>query len=213
MKDFSTNSNNIHSANFLTGYRKEGNEIIATYSGGHEISYSNSKETINYLQETMKKQVLDNYPRLTDQKKTLFYYNFSAFYNVLFTANAVKILATNNNGVNRIVSGGGLIIFLFAIGFWLKKGEKISENISELKKYKFFIDNEDIINYEICKRYMDENDTNSINDKYISTLSINDIDDYTLIELKEMVELIKQAYPEEELDEGIKLYRQIKGTN
>ena len=66
------------------------------------------------------------------------------------------------------------------------------KKIEEIKKYKYYIENEDLINNEIVSRFFEFYGIYS-DPNYANRITINDIDKYTLEDLENIVGLIKSS--------------------
>ena len=89
----------------------------------------------------------------------------------------------------------GLLATLLFGGFAIYNGKKAinyDKKIEEIKKYKYYIENEDLINNEIVSRFFEFYGIYS-DPNYANRITINDIDKYTLEDLENIVGLIKSS--------------------
>ena len=208
------NINVYDSLLFVTGFEVKDDKIYVHYADPNEtktldLNDENINLVYSYLQKQIDEGLLNRNYYLESLKKKKFWSIYSYFWihNSLF--NAITHSQVWSKVVQGIVCAGFSILF----NLYMKEEEEYREKIKEIDKYKFFIDNEDIINYEIIRHSLDSSESNIPNYDEIPTLTINDINDITLTELKETVELIKQNYNDEELDSTLKGYRLSKKHN
>lgn len=78
---------------------------------------------------------------------------------------------------------------------YLAEFNSAEQTLSTVKKYHYFLENEETINQEIIERFVEENKDSksySLNDAPVITVA--DIDDMDIKELQETVELIRRAH-------------------
>lgn len=183
---------------FITGYDIKDDKIIVNYASGYSTEKENTKENLRSIVEAMKNQVFSTIDGINMEKinKSIKSDNFWIGYNSWFTIYTLYNSLTSTSTFNKGFQGVLCCLFIL-LGFQRLHDRTINkEKKNEILKYKYFLDNEDIINYEILKRYFDE-EPNSPDLSDVPLITINDIDNMSLTELKETVELIRQNYGEE----------------
>lgn len=156
---------------FVIRYEIKDNKIIVNYANGYTTQEENTNENLKSIVEAIKNQVLGVITE-EDQKrmhKAIKSDNFWIGYNAWFTFYTLYNSFTATNGFNK--------------GF----------QRDEIQKYRYFLENEDIINYEIIKRYFEE-EPNSPDISNAPLITINDISNMPLTELKETVDKTKKHY-------------------
>ena len=202
---------NYPGGDFITGYDIKDDRInlhFAFEEKDHSIEYS--KEKVYLLNDKMRSQVENNelenkYKNKNRQLTWWKFYNMWFAYFSIYNANKAS-----SNGY-RIAHSVLFLFFVLFLGLNIKDKIKNKERLDEIRKYKYFIENQELINYEIIKRHLENNNSNIPDITDAPLITINDIDDMTLIELKETVELIKQNYGEE-LEQSEELQLLKKGT-
>ena len=183
-------NNDIPKDVFITKYEVIGDSIIVTYADGNTIKFDYSINQINLIESSMKNQIekAENKIReyASDNSKEIFWEIYTAWF-MYYTAHNYM---TTDIERSKIIQGS---CFLSFVAMFLIRGYSYfsrKELINEYLKYKYFIENEDILNYENNLR----NSENNINPNEIYRLSINDLDNMSIKELEEMVELITNTY-------------------
>ncbi len=198
---------------FITRYELIDDQIIVYYANNERkerLKYSKEKEYL--IQNIMKNQIKDSSSLQSGYIEELKHNNLHNIFNLcfLYYSSSNYIQASDNK--TKIIYGTAFVLFLTTLNLRLFDNLNNKERLNEIKKYKFFIENEDLINYETIKSFIEESESNAINYSLENLISINDIDNMTLIELKEIVELIKQNYNEDEIKLNLDHYSKIKGT-
>lgn len=180
---------------YIKYYEKRGEIIIVHHLNGNtSIKYNNSKNELEIL-EKMKVEYI--------QMETYFNYEYSkGEFEWIELAHLFNFLGmgfcsfANKNLVAKIAAsfasfGWGTLLYLDE-----KKRNKSYNKpyIDYFNKMKYFIYNEDIINLGITKQ-LEENEANNALEPDL--FSINDAAKKDIKELKEIVELISNAYPKE----------------
>ena len=183
-------NNDIPKDVFITKYEVIGDSIIVTYADGNTIKFDYSINQINLIESSMKNQIAKAQPTIasydSDNSKEIFWEIYTAWF-MYYTAHNYM---TTDIERSKIVQGS---CFLSFVAIFLIRGYSYfsrKELINEYLKYKYFIENEDILNYENNLR----NSENMVNPNEIYRLSINDLDNMSIKELEEMVELITNTY-------------------
>lgn len=176
------------------------NIIIVNCFNGKTMSYEYTKDKEKDILELMKTQqiemisIADEYS-LDYIKKNQLSNSQKRFliYMILYGTNSIL----NKTLAGKITWGIGSLWWIIA--FHLSKDtskEREIELITYFRKIKYFLDNEDIINLDIRKRNEEENQNcNVLPEPNLTT--INDASKMHIKELKEIVELVCNAYPEE----------------
>ena len=158
----------------ITGYKVKDDDIIIYYSDGNSITIDYTKKDEEYLLK-----------RIKDYKKKY-----------MQEIKSLKIIIEFNKQIIQKET-----VYLSRGSFYKDKSkvEKAKEDIktaeeyiSRLKKALFFIENERLINNEMLRQYDYLPDEEKENYE-ASVISIDDLDNYTSDDLKEIVELIKNA--------------------
>jgi len=177
---------------YVLGYRVQNGVIYVYYPNRTRcIAYSKENERdLLYLMKTQIKEAYEEIPKFKNSKlNNLFWY----YYNLCFAGLNTYIAF----GVNGSIKGfnlflAGLFIILNRIS--ASKLYKDSEFIKEINKYIYFLNYEDEINSEIIKKYQEENENSLFyNPDDAPVITINDIHDTSIKELKETVELIRKS--------------------
>ncbi len=176
---------------FITGYQLNGESIKINYSSGKfkvipytEKDEKNILEVMKYQAELMY-GMKDYYVKR--HKEEVIYAATDA---ALALLNGAFFLS--NDSKSRYLNLAVMFFIGFVGGFFAVNANKNKKNIEELEKYKYLIENEDTINHEIALRYFDfygkDADINEAN-----RITLNNIDNYTLEDLKSIVELIESS--------------------
>ena len=205
--------NQVAKYDFITGYEIKDDKIIVNYANKarhEELKFSPS--TLKLIEVQMRNQVLSSMSdaAINEYRKYIKSANWWMIYNLWFIFYSSFNAANGNYPFSRALQSILCLGFISMLGRNIKDKEDYKEYINEIEKYRFFIENEDTINYEIVKRYF-ESDANSPDISGAPLITINDIDDMTLTELKETVELIRKNYSDE-LDGDISLNLKQKST-
>lgn len=213
MKDiYNRNPKDAGTYDFITKYEIENNYLHVYYSSGMRDVLELTKDNLIMIQDQMKNQILNAASIEKLSKRKINYDSFWTAYNVLFGGRSLYYIITSDNNNQKYFQACCLALFLLLSGLWINELVYNKERLDEIKKYKYFIENEDLINYDNIKRYFEENESNIPNLDDIQVLTINDINDITLIELKEMVELNTNNNDEEQIKLNLTNYRKLKGT-
>jgi hypothetical protein len=177
---------------FITSYQLNGTSIKINYGKNRFRVIPYSKEAENIILEIMKKQVETMYDFeniITSDYKTC--RNFAIIDAFLALANGAMFLFNHTNNI-KYINLAGMIVTDAAAIIYAGQANKNHKKLDEIRKYKYFLENEDIINHEITLRYFDfygkDADINEAN-----RITLNNIDDYTLEDLETIVELIKSS--------------------
>lgn len=181
MKNINHNKFKKFKDTFITNYTvKDDNLIVYNDDNLCEVEpYSKEKEL--ELLNTMRKQVESLQSDSSSIKNTLIGNSVSlSFYLYFYINNLSKIHSSNHK--EFLILASTLSAFLIA-----SVGKDILRNVSdlkEIKKYSYYIENEDDINKA------KESYSNVLTGPSLG-ITINDIDRYSYSELKDMVELSK----------------------
>ena len=203
-------------SSFVSGYEIKKGKFIINFANGNnkEIRLQKGKldEYKNFYQNKMIKQVMDSDISESDYKQNIKRDNWWSIYNLVLNIHCLYHFIKSSDITTSMIQGIGFILSLFMIGYWQSNCISKKEKLDEIEKYKYFLENEDLINFTIYKTYFEDYESNSLDINDIPVITINDLDKRTLIELKEIVELTKNAYNEQEIEEGISYQRKLKGT-
>ena len=169
-------------------------DIIVLYYADNTFIYADySEDNVIKLEGIMKKQVIDAYKNIGNLKRGIKSETLWELYNIWFMFYDISNMISSDENGRKItfgVCGAGFLGLFIAR---LLRIEDMSGIVKELNKYKFFIENEKIINYEAEQFYTNEN-ANSIALDAPAKLTINDLSQMSIKELEETVELIEQAH-------------------
>ena len=177
---------------FITNYEVNRDSIKINYSNGKFRIVPYSKEKEIEILNTMKEQVL----RINEFKDT-FYNNanqsieYSMLMGLLAVFNASLFMLDESN-IAKLTSMVGILVGSGMTGYLLANAKNNEDALNEIKKYKYFLDNEDTINHEITLNYFDFYGKDADIEK-ANRITLNDIDNYTLDDLEAIVELIKSS--------------------
>lgn len=180
---------------YILYYEIIDDQIIVHYANYEETeSFPYSTEEINRIENLMKEQILSSKSKIDDFRSKNKNEYFWQLYNCWFMYISSHNYMNSQNTPQKIIQG---FCFLSFVSLFILRSKTIidrKELIKEFEKYKYFIENEDIINYEY---YMSQNQNSMISSYEIPRISINDIQNTSIQELKEIVELITTSYKED----------------
>ena len=111
--------------------------------------------------------------------------------NIVNTFLNTFVAIINKNNLNFIAACCWLLSFVFC-SLRLNSDNEMAKKI---KKYKYFLENQDTINQEIIERFIEDNkDCNSYSLDDAPVITVADIDDMDIKELKETVQLIRRTH-------------------
>lgn len=177
---------------FISGYRSDGTVLDIVYPSGKTQSfrYSEEKEkAILAMMEDQVKTATKNYREYSSQED--FHTAVSSLYGMLSIM--MSAVATRPNA--QMFLGFGAAFLLGAIRQF-KKAATESEKIDTIRKCSYFLKHQDLINDYIKKLYDEETNIDGYEPNY---MTLNDMDSYSLKELKELVEGIKTDNEEAKL--------------
>ena len=195
MRYLNTKDNKFDKRKFVTGFQIDRKyNLIKIYYADNTFIYADySEENVIKLEGIMKKQVIDAYKNIGNLKRGIKSETLWELYNIWFMFYDISNMVSSDENGRKItfgVCGAGFLGLFIAR---LLRIEDMSGIVKELNKYKFFIENEKIINYEAEQFYTNEN-ANSIALDAPAKLTINDLSQMSIKELEETVELIEQAH-------------------
>ena len=184
---------------------------IEVFRGNDSVIMDYSKDKVDLLNDIMKNQIVNiSFDKERQNKYKKNREIFWIIYNLYFTGFTYSRLNSSDTKLFKYIFGIATIIFIELTNIRIKLYFKYKDKIKEVEKFKYFIENEDIINYELIKRYLESFNTNNSCD--FSPITINDIDDMSLKELKEIKELIENNYTKDDVELVLSKYRKVKGT-
>ena len=195
MRYLNTKDNKFDKRKFVTGFQIDRKyNLIKVYYADNTFIYADySEDNVIKLEGIMKKQVIDAYKNIGNLKRGIKSETLWELYNIWFMFYDISNMVSSDENGRKItfgVCGAGFLGLFIAR---LLRIEDMSGIVKELNKYKFFIENEKIINYEAEQFYTNEN-ANSIALDAPAKLTINDLSQMSIKELEETVELIEQAH-------------------
>ena len=195
MRYLNTRDNKFDKRKFVTGFQIDRKyNLIKVYYADNTFIYADySEDNVIKLEGIMKKQVIDAYKNIGNLKRGIKSETLWELYNIWFMFYDISNMISSDENGRKItfgVCGAGFLGLFIAR---LLRIEDMSGIVKELNKYKFFIENEKIINYEAEQFYTNEN-ANSIALDAPAKLTINDLSQMSIKELEETVELIEQAH-------------------
>lgn len=195
MRYLNTKDNKFDKRTFVTGFQIDRKyNLIKIYYADNTFIYADyTEDNVMKLESVMKKQVIDAYKNIGNLKRGIKSETLWELYNIWFMFYDISNMVSSDENGRKItfgVCGAGFLGLFIAR---LLRIEDMSGIVKELNKYKFFIENEKIINYEAEQFYTNEN-ANSIALDAPAKLTINDLNQMTIKELEETVELIEQAH-------------------
>ena len=195
MRYLNTKDNKFDKRKFVTGFQIDRKyNLIKVYYADNTFIYADySEDNVIKLEGIMKKQVIDAYKNIGNLKRGIKSETLWELYNIWFMFYDISNMISSDENGRKItfgVCGAGFLGLFIAR---LLRIEDMSGIVKELNKYKFFIENEKIINYEAEQFYTNEN-ANSIALDAPAKLTINDLNQMSIKELEETVELIEQAH-------------------
>ena len=195
MRYLNTRDNKFDKRKFVTGFQIDRKyNLIKVYYADNTFIYADySEDNVIKLEGIMKKQVIDAYKNIGNLKRGIKSETLWELYNIWFMFYDISNMISSDENGRKItfgVCGAGFLGLFIAR---LLRIKDMSGIVKELNKYKFFIENEKIINYEAEQFYTNEN-ANSIALDAPAKLTINDLSQMSIKELEETVELIEQAH-------------------
>ena len=195
MRYLNTRDNKFDKRKFVTGFQIDRKyNLIKVYYADNTFIYADySEDNVIKLESIMKKQVIDAYKNIGNLKRGIKSETLWELYNIWFMFYDISNMVSSDENGRKItfgVCGAGFLGLFIAR---LLRIEDMSGIVKELNKYKFFIENEKIINYKAEQFYTNEN-ANSIALDAPAKLTINDLSQMSIKELEETVELIEQAH-------------------
>ena len=178
---------------FIKKYEIIDNKIKVFFHNTDTCMIDYNAQNINEIENQMKSQVIDSNNLFYKYKRDNLVSSIWLVNNSWFTYYTYMNYEKLQDKKYLILMYIFLLSALTNAGYILKNNKRI--NI--IKKYQYFIENEKLIKYDINKRYMQECNTNEINELNISKILINDLNKYTITEIREIVELIKDNYKDE----------------
>ncbi len=191
MKDLRLSKQMMNTNPIITNYEIINGKIIVYYSNKTIRTLPNNKENEYSILKEMKDQAI----RAIDYIEVY----EDIFRKNLETSMADSLLTIISASISTAIPNNskyiGLLVTLLFGGIAIYNGKKAinyDKRIEEIKKYKYFIENEDLINNEIVSRFFDFYGIYS-DPNYANRITINDIDKYTLEDLENIVGLIKSS--------------------
>lgn len=184
---------------YITHYDIEGDQMILHYNGLYtdvKIPYTKEYEDVvlKSMTDHAKFMLKHEDEFRTDLKQDLLHFILNTV--VFLGYGSIQRPLVEASGSNSKLLGiiGHLAATMFGIASVLYGISSLiaQDKVEDIKKYKYFFENEQLINDEIFKRFVDfYGETSSIDE--LNTFTINDLYDYNLIDLQEMVESIKSS--------------------
>ena len=191
MKDLRLSKQMIDTNPIITNYEINNGKIIVHYSNKTIRTLPYNKESEYSILKEMKDQAIMIIDYI-EVYEDIFRKNLeTSMADSLLTIISASISTAIPNNCKYI----GLLATLLFGGFAIYNGKKTinyDKKIEEIKKYKYYIENEDLINNEIVSRFFDFYGIYS-DPNYANRITINDIDKYTLEDLENIVGLIKSS--------------------
>ncbi len=172
---------------YVTSYTIDGDKILincSNYPKPIEVEYSVEEE--KDLLEVMKQQAKDAIEYQNSYRKDIDHNVLHFLSNGALTLTSAIILLDNLDNKMKYIGMLGIITGAFASTFAAVIGKSDKKKLEELIKYEYFLNNESIINDDIIDKYHEMYGENApINEANL--ISFNNIDEYTLDDLKERV--------------------------
>ena len=178
----------LYNMKFINGYDRIDDLLIVYYDNDESktemipYSYAAEKEIL----DKMKRQVLTAQSIFSTYKKD--YSQDKMFFGMDAALSIVNLGIANltqHPGVHYTIAGiSGLMALFFGASAFRDK-----EKMDEVQKYIYFLEHQKLINEDIIDHFMQEDDIEGFEP---NTLSLNDIESYSLKELQEMVEGIEE---------------------
>ena len=185
---------------YIINYEITDNLIEVHYADNHVEHYPYTINEINIVEDRMKEQILDAKDIIEEYKKNNKIDYFWQVYNAWFTYYCGSRFIGADNKTTKTIQGCCCASFIAVFVLRQKLLDDRKAIFKEYDKYKYFIDNEQVINYENNILNESLNNSNKFDMNNMYRLGINDIDNMTLKELKEIVELITSSYGDKVLE-------------
>ena len=178
-------------APFITKYIINGDKI--------EIYFSNNKkEVIPYTKKAEEKILLIMKKEAVAMSKIYTYIEEeyksnkknATIYSILFLINSM-LFAQNASSSRKLNLFASLWCCTFAVIHCVMLSIK-DKQLDEIEKWNYFLKNENIINEEIIRRFKEFYGEDANIDE-ANKITINDIDDYSLEDLQDMIHYIKNS--------------------
>ena len=182
-----------YASSFITHYNLERTNIKIHYLNGDTKLIPYDKENEELVLEKMKNQV-DFLINCEEKYK----YEAKSYGAIATLDSLVSILNIASLSLDHSEKKH-VIIKLIVIGIWTflaahygSDAIKAKRALEDIKKFKLFLENEELINQNMIDSYIEMyGDTAPISDA--NKMTVNDLDNYTLSELEEMIASIKDA--------------------
>ncbi len=182
-----------YASSFITHYNLERTNIRIHYLNGDTKLIPYDKENEELVLKTMKNQVdllINCEEKYKYEAKS---YGVLAILDSLAAASNIVVLSLVDENkkitILRLVSTG---IWTFLAAYYGSDAIKAKRALEDIKKFKLFLENEELINQNMIDSYIEMyGDTAPISDA--NKMTVNDLDNYTLSELEEMIASIKDA--------------------
>ena len=183
---------NIPRYEYITGYEIDGNNLSIKYANKERKKIvPNTPENIESIINSIKKQIARFGLSEEQYNDVINKYNRCLLVDALYCLGSY-ICFLHIESYGELPKTAFILVLLDLISKSSSKSRY--QQLEEVLKNQFFLENEELINYDIRKRF---NEEQVGSDEEINLITINDIDDMSLTELRETVELIKQNYGEE----------------
>ena len=183
---------NIPRYEYITGYEIDGNNLSIKYANKERKKIvPNTPENIESIINSIKKQIARFGLSEEQYNDVINKYNRCLLVDALYCLGSY-ICFLHIKSYGELPKTAFILVLLDLISKSSSKSRY--QQLEEVLKNQFFLENEELINYDIRKRF---NEEQVGSDEEINLITINDIDDMSLTELRETVELIKQNYGEE----------------
>ena len=178
---------------YVTNYRIEGDKLIINCSNYPEpVEAPYSKEAEEEVLETMKKQAQQMFQFEEEYKRKISKNQLNAFFQGLLAASNGAFLAANTNNSVKAINILAVLICGTSTIISAAEADEAQEKLDEINKYKYFLAWEEEINEEIIDRYHQFYGKDAPIEE-ANIMTINDLDKYTLTEIKEIVEHISRS--------------------
>lgn len=176
---------------FITNYHIENGELIINFSNRNTQKVPYSKDVEIRIIEAMKKQIYQAseleslYKRRMDNNKF-----YTRWHLVIGLVDIIASLQSKHPFINLSL---GTVILTLSYLYSINASED-KERLKEIEKHRLFLLFECQINEDIINHYNEMVKANTMSQEYEpNTMTINDLDNYSLEEIKEMIELISQS--------------------
>ena len=173
---------------YIEKYEINDGKIIIYLSGGRNRIMPYTKENEKFVLEHMKMQVTTaKESNLESEYRSRFKCNILGLYTDFWLAIIqLSILSKSKYPVINCIAAGLFGLLSTYYGVIIAKDKP---KYDELRKLILFVDNEDKINNDIIEHYQEMYGKDI---KNANTITINDVDNYSLEEIQTMVELINE---------------------